>query len=418
MAHRRAGKTVACINDLIKRAFTDGKVDGRYAYIAPFYSQAKSIAWDYLLRYTADVRTQANASELWVELINGARVRLFGADNPDALRGMYLDGVILDEVADMRPRVWGEILRPLLADREGWAVFIGTPKGHNFFYDIWKQANAGDTWFAASVRASESGLIDADELADASRGMTDDQYAQEFECSFEAAILGAYYGKELRLLEDSGRITDLAYDKAFPVSTAWDLGYHDDTAIWFYQTTHSEIRLIDYYAASGLSIEDYARVVNEKPYKYAKHWLPHDARAKTLASGGRSIIEQLAEHLGGINKLVIVPNLSIQDGIQAVRMMLPRVWFDKNKTYDAVELLKQYQREWDEDKKAFRDKPRHDFTSHCADALRMLAVGFREYLTPVPPKPLEYAIQGQNGRIVTASLDDLWAMTPKRNKRI
>jgi len=278
-------------------------------------------------------------------------------------------------------------------------------------------ANDSAEWYAASIRASESGLINAVELADASRGMTDDQYQQEFECSFEAAILGAYYGKELRVLEDDGRITNVPYDPMLPVSTAWDLGYHDDTAIWFYQVTHTEIHLIDYYSGSGLSIEDYAQVVTDKPYKYAKHWLPHDARAKTLASGGRSIIEQLATLMGGISKLVIAPNLSIQDGIQAVRMMLPRVWFDKS-TSDAVELLKQYQREWDEDKKAFRDKPRHDFTSHCADALRIIAVSFRGNLTPSPGKPLEYALKGVEGRITTATLDSLWGMTPKRNKRI
>jgi phage terminase large subunit len=415
VAHRRAGKTVSCINDLIRRAFTDGKVDARYAYIAPYHSQAKSIAWDYLLRYTANVRSRENASELWVELINGARIRLFGADNPDALRGLYLDGVILDEYADMRPRVWGEIIRPLLADRQGWAVFIGTPKGHNSFYDIWRTACAADTWFAKSIKASESGLLAKGELEDAARGMTKDQYDQEFECSFEAAILGAYYGKELKEAED--RITRVEYDPKLPVFTAWDLGYHDDTAIWFYQVTHSEVHLIDYYSGSGLSIEDYASKVNEKPYKYARHWLPHDARAKTLASGGRSIIEQLAAHLGGISKLAIVPSLSIQDGIQAVRMMLPRCWFDKENTGEAVELLKLYQREWDEDKKAFRDKPRHDNTSHCADALRMLAVSWRENKPKEAEKPAKFPVTGHNGRIVTIAVDDLWADSTKRIER-
>jgi hypothetical protein len=417
VAHRRAGKTVACINDLIRRAFVDDKVNGRYAYIAPYYSQAKSIAWDYLLRYTEDVRVNANASELWVELLNGARIRLFGADNPDALRGLYLDGVILDEVADMRPRVWGEIIRPLLADREGWAVFIGTPKGHNFFYEIWKTANASDSWFATSIKASTSGLIKAEELKDASQGMTDDQYEQEFECSFEAAILGAYYGKELKILEESGRIAKVAYDRSLPVFTAWDLGYHDDTAIFFYQVTHSEIHVIDYYSGSGLAIEDYAQAVTGKGYKYERHYLPHDARAKTLASGGKSVIEQLANHLG-ISKLAIVPSLSVQDGIQAARVMLPRVWFDKDNCESAVELLKQYQREWDEDKKAFRDKPRHDNTSHCADAFRMMAVAWRENKPKTEEKLEIYPVKGQNGRIVTAPLDDLWKDTPRRNDRI
>ena len=417
MAHRRAGKTVACINDLIRRAFVDDKVNGRYAYIAPYYSQAKSIAWDYLLRYTEDVRVNANASELWVELLNGARIRLFGADNPDALRGLYLDGVILDEVADMRPRVWGEIIRPLLADREGWAVFIGTPKGHNFFYEIWKTANASESWFATSIRASTSGLIKAEELKDASQGMTDDQYEQEFECSFEAAILGAYYGKELKILEESGRIAKVAYDRSLPVFTAWDLGYHDDTAIFFYQVTHSEIHVIDYYSGSGLAIEDYAQAVTSKGYKYERHYLPHDARAKTLASGGKSVIEQLANHLG-ISKLAIVPSLSVQDGIQAARVMMPRVWFDKDNCESAVELLKQYQREWDEDKKAFRDKPRHDNTSHCADAFRMMAVAWRENKPKIEEKVDIFPVKGQNGRIVTAPLDDLWKDTPRRNDRI
>jgi hypothetical protein len=414
VAHRRAGKTVACINDLIRRAFTDGKKDGRYAYIAPYHSQAKSIAWDYLLRYTADVRTNANATELYVELPNKARIRLFGADNPDALRGMYLDGVILDEVADMRPRVWGEIIRPLLADREGWAVFIGTPKGHNFFYDIWRTANASSSWFATSVKASTSNLLSPGELADAARGMSADQYEQEFECSFEAAILGAYYGREMR--EAESRITDVPYDPSIPVSTAWDLGYHDDTAIWFYQVTPSEVHLIDYYAGSGLAIEDYAKVIKTRGYRYERHWLPHDARAKTLASGGRSIIEQLAAHLH-ISKLGIVPNLSVQDGIQAARMMFGRCWFDKTQCYEAVELLKQYQREWDEDRKVFREKPRHDHTSHCADAFRMLAVSWRENKPKEAEKPVEFLIKGENGRIVTRPLEELWKDTHRQTER-
>lgn len=417
VAHRRAGKTVACINDLIKRAIVDGKENGRYAYIAPFYSQAKTIAWDYLLRFSEPIRTNANASELWVELINGARIRLFGGDNPDALRGLYLDGVILDEYADMRPRVWGEIIRPLLADRQGWAVFIGTPKGHNAFYDVWRTAQTSDSWYASSIRASESGLLPPDELKDARQGMTEDQYEQEFECSFEAAILGAYYGKELKVLEDAGRVSDVPYNPSLPVYTAWDLGYHDDTAIWFYQVAGPEVHCIDYYSGSGLAIPDYAAVVRSKGYKYARHWLPHDARAKTLASGGKSIIEQLAVELGGIAQLAIVPSLSIQDGIQAARMMLPRVWFDRSNTYDAVELLKQYQREWDEDKKTFRDKPRKDFTNHCSDAFRMLALSWREIKPKEPEKPPIFPITAKSNRITTIPLDDLWKETPNRNER-
>ena len=155
----------------------------------------------------------------------------------------------------------------------------------------------------------------------------------------------------------------------------------------------------------------------QRGYRYARHWLPHDARAKTLASGGRSIIEQLIPLLGGVSKLAIVPSLSVQDGIQAARLMLPRVWFDRENTYDAFELLKQYQREWDEDKKTFRDKPRHDFTSHCADAFRMLALSWREIAQPEPEIPPKFPVTGHNGRIVTIPLDDMWNETTKRNER-
>jgi phage terminase large subunit len=176
--------------------------------------------------------------------------------------------------------------------------------------------------------------------------------------------------------------------------TAWDLGYKDDTAVWFYQVVKGEIHVIDYYAVSGASIEDIVKVIKDKPYKYGKHQLPHDARAKTLASGGKSIIEQLATHLG-INNLGIVPNLSIQDGIQAVRMMLPRVWFHMEHCRDGIEALRQYQREYDEDKKTFRQSPRHDWTSHPADAFRMLAIAWREEPKMARPDPDKQLVCGR-----------------------
>lgn len=388
VAHRRCGKTVACINDLIRRAFTDNKENGRYAYIAPYHSQAKSIAWDYLLRYSEPVRTNQNHSELWIELDNGARIRLFGADNPDALRGLYLDGVILDEYADMRPRVWGEIIRPLLSDRKGWAVFIGTPKGHNAFHQVYKDASTLPNWFASTLRASETKLIDADELIDASRTMTDDQYEQEFECSFDAAILGAYYGKEMRILTDEGRITNVKHDENAETFTAWDLGYSDDTAIWWYQVIGGEIHVIDYHSSNGHDIQYYVKLVKSKSYQAKYHYLPHDARAKTLASGGRSIQEMIWDAFG-VGNVRIVPSLSIQDGIQAARMALPKCWFDIG-TEDGIECLRQYQREYDDDKKVFREQPRHDWTSHGADAFRMLAIAWQEEHKTKQQEPARY----------------------------
>ena len=414
ICHRRAGKTVATIADAIRRAILENKPDGRYAYIAPYYAQAKNIAWDYLLRYAQPAITKANQSELWIELVNGARIRLFGADNPDALRGLYLDGVCLDEYADMKPRLWGEIVRPLLADRKGWATFIGTPKGHNAFWDIYQEANRSPNWYVKTLRADESDLLDPDELADAIRYMTPDQYEQEFLCSFEAAILGAYYGQEMRVLTDSNRITEVEYDPMFPVHTAWDLGYSDDTAIWWYQVVHGEIRVLEYHSSNGQPIHYYTGLIQSKDYEYGYHHLPHDARAKTLASGGKSIIEQISTKID-IKSLKIVPNLSLQDGIQASRLALMRAWFD-HKCEEGIECLRQYQREYDEDKKVFRDKPRHDWTSHGADAFRMLAVAWKEEEKPAIK---DDRITGITVGETEVTLNELWKQTPQIiNRRI
>ena len=411
VAHRRCGKTVACINDLIYKALIEGKEDGRYAYIAPYYSQAKTIAWDYLLKYSRPVMAKANQSELWVELVTGARIRLFGADAGENLRGLFLDGVVMDEFADMKPSIWGAVVRPLLADREGWAVFIGTPKGHNSFYEIYRQAEQHESWFCKTLRASNTGIIPRSELEDAQMIMSEDQYLQEFECSFEAAILGAYYGKEMRALTDAKRVTQVDYDPLFPVHTAWDLGYSDDTAIWWYQVVHGEIRLLKYHSSNGHQISYYTELIQSQPYKYGTHWLPHDARAKTLASGGKSIIEQISTQIP-LKQIKIVPSLSLQDCIQAARLALMRSWFDAEKCEDGIECLRQYQREYDEDKKVFRDKPRHDFTSHGADAFRMLAIAWREEEVKTPKdNSIRGVVVGKN----EVTLEELWRSSPTRN---
>ena len=268
VAHRRCGKTVACINDLIYRALIESKENGRYAYVAPYYAQAKSIAWDYLQRFAKPVMAKSNQSELWVELINGSRIKLFGADNPDALRGLYLDGIVLDEYADMKPRMWGEIIRPLLSDRNGWATFIGTPKGHNAFYEVYNNALKDDSWFAKMLRASQTGIVPDAELRDANKSMTDGQYRAEFECDFEAEILGAIYGVEMRIAADSGRITEVEHDPIFPVYTAWDLGYSDDTAIWWFQVVHGELRILDFHSSNGQPVAYYTGLLQAKEQEF------------------------------------------------------------------------------------------------------------------------------------------------------
>lgn len=394
VCHRRAGKTVACVADLVLSALITDKTDSRFAYIAPQLNQAKDIAWAYLKSLTQDIpHIVYNETELRADLPNGSRVRIYGADNPDRLRGIYLDGVILDEYADMKPSIWGEIVRPLLTDRRGWAVFIGTPKGHNEFYRIWNDRRDSTGWFSLMLRASESGIIPKEELQSAALEISEDQYQQEFECSFSAAVQGAYYAKLMETAEKEGRIGQVPYDPLLPVYAVFDIGYTDDTAVWFFQMLRREIRVIDFYSANGHGVDHYVNMLTEKKYNYAKLaskpfiWLPHDARAKTFASGGKSTQTQFLEH--GYNSM-IVPELGLQDGIQAARATLPLCWFDKENCHDGLEALKLYRREWDEDRKIFRDKPLHNWTSHPADSFRYLSCVWNEQKVPKPSEPIRF----------------------------
>lgn len=374
VAHRRAGKTVACVNDLQDGALRCELVRPRFAYLSPYLKQSKAVAWDYLKAAMNPLRSigaKENESELRVDYHNGGQVRLYGADNMDALRGIYLDGVVLDEFADMDPRVWSEIIRPALADRRGWAVFIGTPKGRNAFYDLWKRSQEQDDWFSLMLKASETGLIAETELQLAKNDLTDGQYAQEFECSFEAAIVGAYYGKLVNEAEAAGRISGVPHDPSAQVWTAWDLGIRDATAIWWAQTVGREIHLIDYYEASGADLGHYVREIQNKPYNYAGHIVPHDAQAKELGTG-KSRLEVL-ESLG-LRNVSIAPMHRVEDGINAVRMLIPRSWFDKAKCERGLEALRLYRSEFDEKLKNFKPTPLHDWTSHAADAFRYLAM--------------------------------------------
>lgn len=364
---------MACVADLVLSALVTTKRDSRYAYIAPQHVQAKDIAWLYVRQLTADIPgVSYNESELRCDFPNGSRIRLYGAENYERLRGLYLDGVILDEYADMSPEVWGKILRPALADRKGWAAFIGTPKGHNSFYELWQQDDP--EWFKLMLRASETGFLDREELDASRKAMTEDQYQQEFECSFEAAIRGAYYGKEMRDAEESQRITRVPYEPVAEVWVSFDLGMDDSTALWFAQMVGREIRVIDYYEAQGMALDHYVKVMRDKPYVYGGYLLPHDAKVRELGTG-KSRVETL-EGLG-LRNCQIIPAQSVEDGINAVRLMLPRCYFDKDRCKQGVESLKQYRSEYDERRGVFSARPLHDWTSHAADSFRYLALGMK-----------------------------------------
>jgi hypothetical protein len=383
VAHRRAGKTVATENDLIARALSLTRPHGRYAYVAPFLAQAKEVAWEYLKRYAGPALKDKNESELWIELINGARIRIHGADNPDRLRGTYLDGCVLDEYADFRAGVWGEVIRPMLSDREGWATFIGTPKGRNEFFELWELAGKEpDRWFRQMLKASESGLLSAKERAEMALDLTPDQILQEMECSFDAAITGAYFGALIADAEHEGRIREVEYDPAVPVYTSLDLGIGDSTAIWWFQIVGSELHFIDHYEAHSQDLDHFIGVLAAKPYQYALDFLPHDAKARELIAG-RSRAEHWAKSRRSFR---ILPQTKVEDSINAGRLVLPRCYFDRISCAKGLEALRQYRAEFDDKTKAFKDKPRHDWACHSADAFKYAAMGYRELTAEDQPK--------------------------------
>jgi hypothetical protein len=288
---------------------------------------------------------------------------------------VYFDGVVLDEYGNMSPRLFGEVIAPTLADRKGWVVFIGTPAGPNHFFDLWKDASADARWFTKMLKASASGIIDAEELAMLAKlpGSDEDTFAQEFECDFNAAVRGAYWGKLINQLESTtNNFGDWPYDPDRPVHLSFDIGYSDDTSIWFYQTDGKTPRVVDFFTVSGYSAEEVLAHLQTLPYAYGTFWLPHDAKNKSFQTG-KSVREQFIA-AGATTRLV--PELSVQDGIQAVRKTLPSVQFNtaNPNVIQGLNALRVYQREWDDMRRMFREKPKHDWSSNPADSFRYMCL--------------------------------------------
>lgn len=393
VAHRRCGKTVACINDLVRRAITLKRdhPPGRFGYIGPQLNQSKDNVWQYLKHYAEPLIRDKNEQDLWVELLNGARVRLYGADNADRIRGAYFDHVVMDEYADMAPSVWGTIVRPMLADFSGGATFIGTPKGRNSFFELYDRALSDRSWFTFLLRADETGILPQAELDAARLDMTAEEYEQEFQCSFDAAIKGAYFGKEVAEAERAGRIKDhIEIEPGFPVHTAWDIGNSDHMAIWCWQAINGEIRVVDYVSQYGLFMDKYCAELDAKGY-HGRDYVPHDARVKSVETG-RTRLETL---FGYGRKPELVADHKVMDGINAARMTFPRVYFDGTRCKDGIEALRQYRAEYDEKTRAFKDTAKKDWATHPADAFRYLCMAWREQ-AKADPQPQAPVIKGLN----------------------
>lgn len=374
ICHRRFGKTVLAVARLCRNAAV-GRESYRGAYIAPTCRQAKDVAWDYLKKIAGAAGAAIRESELRVDFPGGARIRLYGAENPDALRGLNLCDVVFDEVAQMPYALWTEIVLPMILATHGRALFLGTPKGRNALWRVWQNARLHEKdWAAVMYRASETHILSDEDLAAARRETSEEEYAQEYECSFAAAVSGAYYGALMETLEREGRIGSVPYRPGCPVVTAWDLGFSDSTAIWFAQIVGREVHIVDYCQASGAGLDYYARELQRRGYVYGEHLFPHDAAASELGTGTTRL--ETLRRLGLPGR--VLPALRVEDGINAVRLLLPRCWFDETRCAQGLEALRMYRRDWDDKAQDFRPRPLHDWTSHAADAFRYLAVGLRE----------------------------------------
>jgi len=384
VCHRRAGKTVACIQKLIKEALECERKEGRYAYIAPTYIQAKDVAWAYLKEYTYMIPgVRVMESELSVTFPNGARIKLYGSDNYDRLRGLYLDGCVIDEAGDQHPRAWPEVIRPALADRQGWAVFIGTPKGKNGFYKIHKAALDKEDWFSLVLKASESGLVDQAELDDARAMLTANQYEQEFECSFEAAIEGAYYAEHIKKARKDGRIGRVAEDPLMTMRAIWDIGgtgqKADATAIWVVQFIGREIRFLDYYEAQGQPLATHVSWLRENGYGKALCILPHDGATNDKVHDV-SFESALTDAGFEVEVIANQGKGAAMKRVEAARRLFPLMWFNDDKCSAGLDALGWYHEKRDEER-GIGLGPEHDWSSHGADAFGLAAVAYEQ------PKP-------------------------------
>lgn len=439
--HRRSGKDEISLHHTACKAF---ERVGTYWHMLPLASQARKAIWNAVNGHTGKrrideafppaLRKRTNDQEMFIEFVNGATWQVLGSDNYNAMVGAPPVGLVYSEWALANPAARA-YLRPIIAENRGWEVFITTPRGKNHAYRTLNAARSEPGAFAQVLSARDTGIFNHDQLdklraayvADFGEDMGLALYEQEYECSFDAAIMGAFYASEFRHVDQEGRICNVPHDPNYPVFTAWDLGRTDDTSIWWFQIIAGEIRVIDFHSSSGKKPGYYASQITGREieidligddlhverggffeeaahrmaYRYETHFLPHDARAKTLAAKGKSLIEQYAAALG-IDKMAIVPSIAVIDGIQAARMMFPRVYFDTERTQLGTDALREYRRDWDEDKRIFSDKPVHNWSSNPADAFRMMAVAWRhEQAKPIAKEP--------NWSVVPPeTLDDIW----------
>jgi hypothetical protein len=355
---------------------------GTYYYIFPTYSQGRKILWQgrdrdgfpFMAHIPDSIVVKKHEQDMRIVLDNGSAIQVIGSDNIDSIVGTNPIGCVFSEYSLQDPRAW-DYLRPILRENGGWACFDYTPRGKNHGWTLYQMARDNPDWYCEVLTIDDTGVMAAADIeAERNAGMSEELIQQEFFCSFEGVMFGAYFGKAIKAAEDDGRITDVPYEHGIGVETWWDLGINDSMTIWFTQTvSRNEIRIIDYYENSGEGLAHYAKYLQSLPYIYSIHHAPHDIEVRELGTG-RSRREVAREY--GLD-FDVVPNLSLEDGIEAARTFMARCWFDKTKCERGLNALRNYRKEWDDKREVFKLRPVHDWSSHAADAFRYLAVGHR-----------------------------------------
>ena len=390
--HRRAGKDLFAINLCAVQSQT--RV-GLYWHMLPTYKQGRAIVWNgitrdgrkFLSHFPQELVESENATEMRITFKNESIYQVVGTDNIDSLVGTNPVGVVFSEYSLHDPKAW-DLIRPILAENGGWALFIYTARGKNHGYSLMEMAKKNPKWFSQVLTAGNKGTkrpdgtpVISDDVINEERaaGMPKAMIEQEFFCSFDAPFVGAYYGDQMATLDIQGRIMSVPHDPHLPVSTSWDIGVGDSTAIWFFQEYGFEIRVIDYYENSGEGLGHYAKLLKGQvegkahmgAYTYGVHYAPHDIEVREFTSGKARI--EAAREMG--IKFSTCRKHEVEDGIEATRSLIPLCWFDAEKCQRGIEALRQYRKEWDDKNKVFKDHALHDWTSHPADAFRIFVMG-------------------------------------------
>lgn len=373
VAHRRAGKSYCLVGDMIAKALACQKPNPQYGYIAPMLSQARSIAWKAFKRILGDgilKLCKVSETRLSITLPNGAEMRLFGLDNPESLRGLYFDGVVLDECQDIQIELLSTVLIPALTDRRGWLTFSGTPKGQqSTFYAYYKTAQTNKDWFLETLTVDDTNILTEDDLETAKSQMSDEDFEQEFRCSWTSHNRGSIFATYL----ENAVFQDFTPDPKIKVHCVFDLGFSDQTSVWMYQLKNGLVDVVDFYSATGKSIKTIMTELNDfaslRRYEYGDFFFPHDAYNKNIQTG-KSVVELLWADGYSCKK---IPDLSVSQGINSARDFFSKCRFHPN-TAQGVEYLRNYKFTFDRKKEIYSRTPRHDINSHASDSFRYLSL--------------------------------------------